>query len=150
MRLADLRALPHEESPAVKERAPAPGVGVGHPHRRKEVHPEQFREFARVDGVSLRARLPDQLDLARVGAADRVPQRLEVLVQPVPVERGFHPDRDRRGKRREDLGDGLERHRQASEHCETSARVIQGAQRDVALVKCESDEGHARLRKWIR
>ena len=63
------------------------GGRVRDPDGREKVHASELGQLAGVDGVGLRAGLPDELDLVRMGDDDTVAEGRELALQPMPVER---------------------------------------------------------------
>jgi len=98
--IREARALAHEEGASTKELAPPARVEIWHPDRGDEIHAEQLGQFARVDKISLGARLPNARDVKRVGDTHRVPVFGELGRQPVPVQRRLEPDGEGSGHRR--------------------------------------------------
>jgi len=116
----------------------------------EQIHPKELRELSRVDRIGLGGRLPDQLDLARVGDADGVPECLELIVEPLPVERGFQPHRHWCGQRRKEITERFEHDGHAPHLGDDAPSGVKRARADIALVQIQSDESHPSLARFIR
>jgi len=79
----------------VKKLSATACVRIRNPDRGKKIYTQQLRELSRVDRVGLRPRLPDEFHLSSVSYAYDVPRAFELIVQPLPLESGFHPHRYR-------------------------------------------------------
>ena len=143
-------AFADEQGAAAQELTPLTSVGIREPDRRKQIDPEEFGEFARVDRIGLGPRLPNELHVKRVGDACRVPMLRKPSGQPLPVQRRFPPDRHRPWERAEPPKHGLERRGELAYLGDDLTSVIEGARGDVALVKIESDERHDCLPHRLR
>lgn len=106
--------------------------------------------FRGVDEIRLGPRLPDELHLASVGDPAEVTLGLELIVEPLPVERRFDADSDRRRERTEAVTEVLERDRHAPDLTEGIAVTVESAGRDVALVEIQPDESHQSLPRTFR
>jgi hypothetical protein len=93
--ILDLCRLSHEKRATMEELPATASVSIGDPYRREEIHPQELGKLSRIDGVGLRASLPDQLNLSGICNPSSVSQRFELIVKPLPVECGFHCNRDR-------------------------------------------------------
>ncbi len=97
-----LCALPHQERATVKKLPATARVRIRNPDRGKEIYAQQFRELSCIDGVGLRAGLPDKLHLTSVSHAYGVSGRLEPITSSAPGgiegvsdEQSPSPDEDR-------------------------------------------------------
>jgi hypothetical protein len=108
------------------------------------------------DPVDLTVRSSDEAIEARrdpevdTSHAHRVARTLELIVQPLPVERDFHADGDRLRQRAEEIDDGLQIDGHAPHFGEEHPAGVERAHREVPLVQIQSDVSHRSLRTMFR
>ncbi|MGH7717791.1 MAG: hypothetical protein ACREON_02950 [Gemmatimonadaceae bacterium] len=95
-------------------------------------------------------RLPHELALARIGDADGVTHRLDLIRQPLPIQGRFHPNSHRCDERPEELRQCVERHRHSAHFGDDATGSVEHARGDVALMQIQPDERHPSLPKYVR
>jgi hypothetical protein len=140
------RALAHQKRAAAQELSVGARDRIRNPDRRQQVHAGEFGELARVDGIGLGARLPDELDLIRVGDLDAVALRRELLLEPRPVERRLQHDRQRSREARKPGVDGGEVGRESPLFGDQAAIHVDRTGGDVALMQIHADVDHTASR----
>jgi len=93
--ISDPGALPHQECTTMEKLPATTSIRIRDPDPRKEIYSQQLSELSCVDRIRFGPGLPYELNLPGIGDAHFVSRALEMIVQPLPVESGFHSNSHR-------------------------------------------------------
>lgn len=147
--ILDPGAFSDQERAAAQELPATSRLRIGDPDR-KQIHAQQLRELAGINGIRLRAGLPNQLDMKGMGHSHGVLVLGQPRREPLPIERRLGADGDRRRELRQPREHRLDGRRQLTHFRNDLAGGIERAGGDVALMEIEANERHERLPRRLR